>query len=274
MIVPVQNGRATVSEERKEDIDELDRIEKCYFSGCSCQLAQGAPCCKSIQKSHYEEYRNICVEMTKQELDMVVMGQIVAFTNRSTKTLHHWHLTDKERERESSTFKHEGTQICLTSFLFLQTIGMKWYKNLKKHVREFGIVPRQHKFYNRQPHNAFTIEDRKIIVTFIINYAEQHGVSLPGKIPGFKRDDIKVLPCSQTKKYVWRLYKESLSTVSPVLRTAQYSLFCQTWATLVPHIVISKPMFDLCPVCYQNSKYISSAFNCSDEEKQKVKHFT
>lgn len=44
MIVPVQNGRATVSEERKEDIDELDRIEK-------CQLAQGAPCCKSIQKS-------------------------------------------------------------------------------------------------------------------------------------------------------------------------------------------------------------------------------
>ena len=151
---------------------------------------------------------------------------------------------------------------------------MKWYKNLKKHVREFGIVPRQHKFYNRQPHNAFTIEDRKIIVTFIINYAEQHGVSLPGKIPGFKRDDIKVLPCSQTKKYVWRLYKESLSTVSPVLRTAQYSLFCQTWATLVPHIVISKPMFDLCPVCYQNSKYISSAFNCSDEEKQKVKHFT
>ena len=60
MIVPVQNGRATVSEERKEDIDELDRIEKFYFSGCSCQLAQGAPCCKSIQKSHYEEYRNNC----------------------------------------------------------------------------------------------------------------------------------------------------------------------------------------------------------------------
>ena len=51
MIVPVQNGRATVSEERKEDIDELDRIEKFYLSGCSCQLAQGAPCCKSIQKS-------------------------------------------------------------------------------------------------------------------------------------------------------------------------------------------------------------------------------
>ena len=116
---------------------------------------------------------------------------------------------------------------------------------------------------------SFTIYAR-VYLLFIINYAEQHGVSLPGKIPGFKRDDIKVLPCSQTKKYVWRLYKESLSTVSPVLRSAQYSLFCQTWA----HIVISKPMFDLCPVCYQNSKYISSAFNCSDEEKLKVKHFT
>ena len=120
MIVPVQNRRATVSEERKEDIDELDRIEKFYLSGCSCQLAQGTPCCKSIQKSHYEEYRNNCVEMTKQELDMVVMGQIVVFTNRSTKTLHvtdHRHLTDKERERESSTFKHEGTQIPYSGFV-------------------------------------------------------------------------------------------------------------------------------------------------------------
>jgi len=33
-----------------------------------------------------------------------------------------------------------------------------------------------------------------------ITYAEQHAIFLPGRIPGFKQDDFKVLPSSDTKK--------------------------------------------------------------------------
>ena len=36
------------------------------------------------------------------------------------------------------------------------------------------------------------------------------------------------------------------------------------------HTVISKPLTDLFAECHQNSRFISSAYTCSDQEKQKV----
>ena len=35
---------------------------------------------------------------------------------------------------------------------------------------------------------------------FIVNYGEQNAILLPGHIPQFKRDDVKVLTCSDSKK--------------------------------------------------------------------------
>ena len=51
-----------------------------------------------------------------------------------------------------------------------------------------------------RPHNAVTFDDITSIVNFVQNYAEQHTVLLPGRVPQYKRDDIKLLPCSETKK--------------------------------------------------------------------------
>ena len=39
--------------------------------------------------------------------------------------------------------------------------------------------------------------------TFLTNYVEENVISLPGRIPGFKSDDIKVLSSSESKIGVW-----------------------------------------------------------------------
>ena len=41
-------------------------------------------------------------------------------------------------------------------------------------------------------------EDVKRTVAFVSNYADDHGLHLPGRVPGFKREDIKLMPSSET----------------------------------------------------------------------------
>ena len=49
------------------------------------------------------------------------------------------------------------------------------------------------------------LEEVKSLLTFISNYAEKHVILLPGRIPGYKRDDIQLLPSSTTKKVTIRV---------------------------------------------------------------------
>ena len=41
------------------------------------------------------------------------------------------------------------------------------------------------------------------MLTFVMHYVETNAILLPGRIPGYKRDDIKLLPSSCTKRAVW-----------------------------------------------------------------------
>ena len=80
-------------------------------------------------------------------------------------------------------------------------------KALQRHYRENGCKPRIHRNTGRTFQNHLRFEDNTRVRNFIWNYSETHAILLPGRIPGFKRDDIKVLPSSETKANVWRKYK-------------------------------------------------------------------
>ena len=62
---------------------------------------------------------------------------------------------------------------------------------------EHGLVTRTTR---KLSHNALTLDAILNVLKFITNYVEQNPILLPGRIPKFKRDDIKVLPCSDSKK--------------------------------------------------------------------------
>ena len=47
---------------------------------------------------------------------------------------------------------------------------------------------------------------KKFFVRFLLNYAEQNGILLPGRVSGYSRSDIKLLPSSVSKRTVWREY--------------------------------------------------------------------
>ena len=50
-----------------------------------------------------------------------------------------------------------------------------------------------------------SLETLQRVVSFLDNYAEEHVVALPGRVPGFKRTDVRLLPSSNTKASIHRV---------------------------------------------------------------------
>lgn len=67
---------------------------------------------------------------------------------------------------------------------------------------------------------------------------------------------------------VWGQY--AMSNAEAGLRAAAYTTFLKYWRDLTPHIVVMKPMSDLCWVCQKNSSAIMKTRNMPDEMKSSV----
>ena len=93
---------------------------------------------------------------------------------------------------------------------------------------------------------------------FLTNYVEENAVLLPGRIPGFKKEDIKLLSSSETKMSVWRQFKKACEDSGK--DAVCYTKFIYLWEQFHLNVVVAKPMSDLCLICQQNtSKLVRSA---------------
>ena len=71
---------------------------------------------------------------------------------------------------------------------------------LKASYLATGLTLRVHGNAKRLPKHALKLDEVKNLVTFLHNYAEKNAILLPGRIPGYKRDDLQLLPSNTTKK--------------------------------------------------------------------------
>lgn len=62
----------------------------------------------------------------------------------------------------------------------------------------------------REGGKTLSFDDIRRTHSFITNYAVLHALVLPGRVPGYKRDDVNLLPSSHTKVLVYGAYKDSL----------------------------------------------------------------
>lgn len=102
-------------------------------------------------------------------------------------------------------------------------------------------------------------------MNFLTNYAEENTVLLPGRIPGFKNDDIRLLSSSETKMNVWRTFKTVCEEMGK--QAVGYTSFTKLWQQFHPDLLIAKPMTDLCLTCQQNISKLLRSANLPDNEK-------
>ena len=149
-------------------------------------------------------------------------------------------------------------------------LQLRFLKRIKvqSSLETFFFTLRVHGNTHRQPSKAFSAEDVQQVVSFITNYAEDHAILLPGRIPGYKRSDIQLLPSNKTKMAVWSAY--AAATEHLPMKVAGYRAFCMIWKQFVPNIIVTKPASDLCWVCQRNSTMIMILANKTEEEKSTV----
>lgn len=115
-------------------------------------------------------------------------------------------------------------------------------------------------------HSCHTLVER--VVKFTMNVSEEQALFLPGRVPGFKRIDVKLLPSSVTKCKLWKTYKDSCAAAGHV--AVGYSKFCDLWRQLCPFIVIMRPASDLCWTCQKNNHQILKSANLPENQKAEV----
>jgi len=90
------------------------------------------------------------------------------------------------------------------------TALLKWYK-------AEGLVLKEKRAGGRKGSmKSLSMAHIQNVVQGLTSYAAVQSMVLPGRVPGFKRDDVKLLPSSHTKIKVYNHYKDSLSTTGRI----------------------------------------------------------
>ena len=116
--------------------------------------------------------------------------------------------------------------------------GKDRFQNLKASYLASGLTTRTHGNARRLPKHVLKLEEVKNLVTFISNYAEKHAILLPGRIPGYKRDDIQLLPSSTTKKVTIR-----------VIMLHDIHMYVHVCTEYLYHNTVVKCMCTTCSMC-------------------------
>ena len=206
------------------DLQEARTVDEFCASGCGCMLVKGGSCSFQFSKEYYVSARANVAELSWNELNMAVMGQVMALTYSgamkviSTKHRH----APAERQKTTTLFHHQGHRVCTfwTTFLLLHNMAE-------------GLVPRIHGHTGHIPHNSLVHKDVECIICFVIQYWETNAILLSGRVPGYERDDIQIVPSATTKRSVWRTYCDTCTSLSEW--TVAYSTFCKVWRHFLPH---------------------------------------
>ena len=201
---------------------------------------------------------NNCRELSSVELDLVILANIQAFTHSES-------IGKKRSRNPRCNFYYQSQPICKEMFLHFYGLSDSRFRRLKEQYQNHGISPRTHGNAKRLPQNTLPQSAIEAVDTFLSNYVEENAICLPGRIPGFKNDDIKVLSSSESKTSVWRAYDTTCKTAD--MRAVSCRKFLQLWEQFYPNVVVAKPMTDICLTCQQNTSKLQRSANLSDREK-------
>ena len=117
-------------EERREiDIDEERKLKMFVEKGCG----YAKECSKSFTEKEVMHMKNGCSELRKEELDMLILGEILTCTSYTKKTVSVGHVPpDRGRPRSSCMFT--GYKVFLMKFAVIKNYDQNSFcRSVEKH---------------------------------------------------------------------------------------------------------------------------------------------
>ena len=156
-------------------------------------------CYGTFLYAEIEEHVFTMRELSRGEKDMYIIGKL---KSKGTG------MDSSQRKRQRYMYSYDDREVCKEAFLVLHDIGEKHLKNLVKHVKLNGPVPRSHGNKGKKPKHPLLFLDIKRVVNFIVRYSEECGLPLPAVPHGNDANQSPVLlPASSTKVDIHSKYK-------------------------------------------------------------------
>ena len=108
--------------------------------------------------------------------------------------------------------------------------------------------------------------DTERIKTFLVKYAADNALPLPGRLPNFKNHQVLLLPSDKSSIDIHHEYESLASEIH--YRSVSLRTFKRQLHELCPNIVITKPCTDLCQHCQDFADKISKSGNLLEEDKE------
>lgn len=220
----------------------------------NCKYLNEEKCSSFFKEEELLSLRMRHLELDNTALDLVILAQIQSH-------LHCGEEAVKSKKASQTARKchrlDEGQKICCDTFMYIHAVFKDRLAALVQHYLQNGVTPTMHGNKGKLPKHALDVNDIERVVTFIHNYAEENAVLLPGRIPGYKRDDLKLLPSSVSKVAIHKLYSDSCQASGH--RAVSECTFYRLWQQYVPNVLPMKPMSDLCWTCQKNSALLVKA---------------
>ena len=204
-----------------ESPNQIEKAKRLLRNGCGCSRGyKEVQCSRNFSKETVLSNLNNCLELTAAELDLVVLANIQVFSRDK-------YIGGKRSRSSRCNYQYRSILICKEMFLHLYGISDSRLCRLKEHYDKYGIFPRTHCNTKRLPSNTLPQLVTENVHNFLANYVKENAIVLPGRIPGFKSNEVKVLPSSKTKMSVWRAYTSTCEASG--VQAVSYSKFAELW---------------------------------------------
>lgn len=254
---------ARFADEHEEDLGkETADIARFLGTPCSC----GRNCQTQFSAEEVADARKDFRLLSLAERNSSLLSQLRSFSHASDSSRSARSTYQRQRQRFDYRINADRL-VCREVFLFLHGETHKRLRRLQAHLLEHGTVPPVHGNAGRSPAHACSEDDRRLVKTFLSNYAESHGLPDPGRDLRKGAGRLRILlPSVMNYVSVHRVYEKSVRSAggAPV----GYRTFVRTWQQLLPYVVFIDPRSDLCVVCEDFKKELNRTAASLDEQKE------
>ena len=130
---------------------EDQKVDSFVFKTCGCAMeTEMDACSKQFSREQIAWYRNNCLQMTRSELNLVILAAIMCSRT---------HTGENGRSAKIRTvYIYQGVQICMKTFLFLHSISRCRLCNLQSHYDKHGVTPRSNSNTHHAPKHSASID--------------------------------------------------------------------------------------------------------------------
>ncbi|CAG8801396.1 19326_t:CDS:1 [Racocetra persica] len=179
--------------------------------------------------------------LDKKELDLVLIGQLMAFEYNQT--------NENANQKFNYQFNND-IKLCKNAYLKLIGVGKDHLIQINKSLKTKGLHDNTKRIPNTKNRTKIDQTVSTLVSTFISNYANIHGYLSSDRHLQYDAQSIIYLPTNEDYTKVYNNFIEYLNIFpEKPFDKINYKSFVRIWKELLPHIKIMTPGTDLCETC-------------------------